>query len=121
MYKKRKKRKRKHEERESKLKLSIRMKILLPAILLIIAICTSMGIYSYTCIYDGMVEMGIEEANMASQIVIDILDADKLDTLKPGCEKTDDYQLLLNDLRKTQEKYGPKFLVNIDAKILTKY
>ena len=102
-----------NNKRESKLKLSIRMKILLPATLLIIAICTSMGIYSYTCIYDGMVEMGIEEANMASQIVIDILDADKLDTLKPGCEKTDDYQLLLNDLRKTQEKYGIAYLYTL--------
>ena len=102
-----------NNKRESKLKLSIRMKILLPATLLIIAICTSMGIYSYTCIYDGMVEMGIEEANMASQIVIDILDADKLDTLKPGCEKTDDYQLILNDLRKTQEKYGIAYLYTL--------
>ena len=104
-----------NNKRESKLKLSIRMKILLPATLLIIAICTSMGIYSYTCIYDGMVEMGIEEANMASQIVIDILDADKLDTLKPGCEKTDDYQLLLNDLRKTQEKYGIAYLYTLST------
>ena len=100
-------------KKENKLKLNIRMKILLPATLLIIAICTSMGIYSYTCIYDGMVEMGIEEANMASQIAIDILDADKLDTLKPGCEKTDDYQLILNDLRKTQEKYGIAYLYTL--------
>ena len=100
-------------KKENKLKISIRMKILLPATLLIIAICTSMGIYSYTCIYDGMVEMGIEEANMASQIVIDILDADKLDTLKTGCEKTDDYQLILNDLRKTQEKYGIAYLYTL--------
>lgn len=36
-----------------------RWKILFPATLLIIAICTSMGIYAYNCIYDGMVEMSV--------------------------------------------------------------
>ena len=36
-----------------------RWKILFPATLLIIAICTSMGIYAYNCIHDGMVEMSV--------------------------------------------------------------
>ena len=97
------------------MKLSIRMKILIPATFLIIAICASMGIYSYTCIHDGMVEMGIEEAKMASQIVLDILDADQLETLKPGCEETKEYQLILNDLRKAQEKYGIAYLYTLYA------
>ena len=55
-----------------------RWKIFFPATLLIIAICTSMGIYAYNCIHDAMVEMGVEEAGMAAQVVVDILDADIL-------------------------------------------
>ena len=98
---------------KSKTRLSIRMKILLPATLLIIAICTSMGIYSYTCIHDGMVEMGIEEAQMAAQIVLDILDADVLETLEPGCESGEEYQMLLNSLRGAQEKYGIAYLYTL--------
>ena len=97
------------------MKLSIRMKILIPATFLIIAICVSMGIYSYTCIHDGMVEMGIEEANMAAQIVLDILDANQLETLKPGCEDTKEYQRILEDLRRTQEKYGIAYLYTLYA------
>lgn len=97
------------------MKLSIRMKILIPATFLIIAICVSMGIYSYTCIHDGMVEMGIEEANMAAQITLDILDADQLATLKPECEDTKEYQLVLGDLRGAQKKYGIAYLYTLYA------
>ena len=97
----------------AKVKLSIRMKILIPATLLIIAICVSMGIYSYTCIHDGMVDMGVEEATMAAQIVVDILDADVLGTLEPGCEGKKEYQLLLKDLRSAQERYGIAYLYTL--------
>ena len=93
--------------------MSIRMKILVPATVLIIAICVSMGIYSYTCIHDGMVEMGVEEAQMAAQIVVDILDADILETLEPGCEGKKEYQLLLKDLRNAQNRYGIAYLYTL--------
>lgn len=94
---------------------SIRMKILIPAIILIIAICTSMGVYAYQCIHDGMVEMGVEEAQMAAQVVVDILDADVLETLKPGCEDEKDYQLLLKDLRSAQDRYNIAYLYTLYA------
>ena len=80
-----------------KLKLSIRKKILIPTTLLVIAICASMGIYAYTCIHDGMVDMGVEEAGMAAQIVVDILDADVLGELEPGCENKKEYHSHRND------------------------
>lgn len=101
------------KNKKARLKLSIRMKILIPATLLIIAICVSMGIYSYTCIHDGMVDMGVEEAAMAAQIVVDILDADVLETLEPGCEGKKEYQLLLKDLRSAQERYGIAYLYTL--------
>ena len=96
-----------------KLRLSIRMKILLPATLLIVVICTFMGIYSYTCIHDGMVEMGVEEAQMAAQVVVDILDADVLGELESGCDEGKEYQLLLRNLRGAQERYGIAYLYTL--------
>ena len=101
------------EEQKKKIKLSIRMKILIPATILIIAICVSMGVYAYTCIHDGMVDMGVEEAQMAAQIAVDILDADVLETLEPGCEGKKEYQLLLEELRGAQERYGIAYLYTL--------
>ena len=103
----------KKAESKVKVRLSIRMKILIPATLLIIVICVSMGIYSYTCIHDGMVDMGVEEARMAAQITIDILDADVLGTLELGCEGKKEYQLLLKDLRSAQDRYGIAYLYTL--------
>ena len=103
----------KKSEKKNKTKLSIRWKILLPATALVIAICASMGFYAYTCIHDGMVEMGIEEAQMAAQVVVDILDEDMLGTLEPGCENKKEYQILLKDLRNAQKKYGIAYLYTL--------
>ena len=96
-----------------RIKLSIRMKILIPATLLILAVCTSMGIYAYNCIHDGMVEMGVEEAGMAAQVVVDLLDADVLGELEPGCEGKKQYQLLLKDMRSAQSRYGIAYLYTL--------
>ena len=99
--------------KKMRVKLSIRMKILIPVTLLILAICASMGIYAYSCIHDGMVEMGVEEAGMAAQVVVDILDADILGGLEPGCEGGKEYQLLLKDMRSAQSRYGIAYLYTL--------
>lgn len=104
---------RKEKGKRDRVKLSIRFKILIPATILIIAICTSMGIYSYTCIHDGMVEMGIEEAQMAAKVVVNILDADMLEKLEPGCEDEKEYQILLEKLRDAQKNYGIAYLYTL--------
>ena len=101
--------------KKARVKLSIRKKILIPTTLLVIAICASMGIYAYTCIHDGMVDMGVEEAGMAAQVVVDILDADVLGELEPGCENKKEYQLLLKNLRSAQERYGIAYLYTLYA------
>ena len=100
---------------KARVKFSIRKKILIPTTLLVIAVCASMGIYAYTCIHDGMVDMGVEEAGMAAQVVVDILDADVLGELEPGCENKKEYQLLLKNLRSAQERYGIAYLYTLYA------
>lgn len=53
--------------KEKTRKASIRVKILFPASLLVLLVCVILGISSYRSINAGMVEMGVEEAEMAAR------------------------------------------------------
>lgn len=94
-------------------RLSIQVKILLPSMILVAAICIVLGVSAYNSINAGMVEMGVEEAMMAAQIATDVADADLVTTLEPGCEETEEYQTLLTNLRAVQEKYGIAYLYTL--------
>lgn len=94
-------------------RLSIQVKILLPSMILVAAICIMLGLSAYNSINAGMVEMGVEEATMAAQIATDVIDVDLVTTLEPGCEETEAYQTLLADLRAVQEKYGIAYLYTL--------
>ena len=94
-------------------KLSIRMKILLPICALIVLVCMIMGISSYQQINDGMVAMGMEQADMASAIAVNVIDADLLKGLAPGCEESEEYQSVLTALSEVQSSCGIKFLYTL--------
>ena len=94
-------------------RMSIRMKILLPASILILMICMLMGITAYRSINDGMVSVGVEQAEMAAKIAVDVTDGDLVAKLEPGCEDTKGYQDLLQTLRGVQTKYGIAFLYTL--------
>ena len=59
-------------------KLGIKFKILIPVCVCVLGVCVVMGINSYKHIKDGMVEMGVQEADMAADHNNEI--ADLLDT-----------------------------------------
>ena len=46
-------------------KLGIKFKILIPVCVCVLVVCVVMGVNSYKHIQDGMVEMGVQEADMA--------------------------------------------------------
>ncbi len=94
-------------------KLSINVKILLPVSLLILIVCVVMGVAAYKRINDGMVGIGVEEAQMAAQIVADSIDGDLVAALVPGCEDTEGYQTLLTVMRDAQERLGIAYLYTI--------
>lgn len=94
-------------------KLSIRAKILIPASLIIIFVCITLGVSAYKGISDGMVEMGVEEAQMAAKIAAEAANGDLVQTLKPGCENEEAYKTLLADLREIQEGYGIAYLYTL--------
>ena len=94
-------------------KLGIRVKLLVPAIVLIFLACVITGIISNMRLQTSMTEMGVEQAQMAAQVAIDVLDSKILEQLEPGCESTVQYQTLLASLRAVQEKYGILYLYTI--------
>lgn len=94
-------------------KASIKIKILLPASLIILFVCVAMGISSYRSINAGMVAMGVEEAQMAAKIAVRAVDGDMLDKITPGGEDTDEYQTVLSALREVQEEYGIAYLYTL--------
>lgn len=91
-------------------KVSVRTKVLVPAIVFIIAICVLQGGSAYRSIDDGMVKMGVEQAQMAAQVAADAVDSKLISDFEVGCEDTAQYQTVLASLRKVQQKYNIEYL-----------
>lgn len=72
-----------------------------------------MGGSSYVQISNGMVEIGVEQAEMAADIAVAMVDGDKLAGLKPGDEGAANYQDVLTSLRSIQETCGIEFLYTL--------
>ena len=94
-------------------KMSIRVKILLPASILILLLCLVMGMNSYRSINKGMVEMGVEEAEMAAQVAVSLIDGDLVAELEPGYEATEGYQTLLTSMRNVQQSLGLAYMYTL--------
>lgn len=94
-------------------KISVRTKILLPVSIAIVLLCLILGVTSYSHTKEGMVEMGVEEAEMAANVAVKVIDGDLVSALEPGCENTEGYQTLLNTMRDIQEDCGIAFLYTL--------
>ena len=101
--------------RQKTRRLSIRTKILLPANLITFVVCIVLGLEAYTGIHEGMVAMGVEEAQMAATIAMDVADGDVIENLVPGSEDTEEYRDVLMTLREVQEKYNILYLYTVYA------
>ncbi len=93
--------------------ISIQTKILLPTSLLIAIVCISMGMLLYHRAKEGMIAMGVEEAQMASKIAANAVDGNLLKDIVPGSEGGETYQTMLTQLRKTQEICGIAYLYTL--------
>lgn len=89
------------------------MKILIPVNLLLLVVCLILGISSYRRIADGMVEMGVEEADMAATVALEAIDGDLAKNVKEGSEGSENYQSLLTIMRDIQQKCGIAFLYTL--------
>lgn len=94
-------------------KMSVRTKILLPASALIVVVCLILGVTSYLRIQEGLVDMGIEEADMAASVALKVIDGDMIRALEPGCEEGGGYRVLLSSMRDIQKSCGIAFLYTL--------
>lgn len=94
-------------------KLSIRFKIVIPASILIIILCVVMGMNSYEHTRDGLVAMGVEEAQMAAVIATKVVDVGKLESLAPGSEGSEIYEEMLATLRGIKDDCGIQYLYTL--------
>ena len=99
--------------KQTKKRISIRLKILLPVVFLVAVLCVILGISSYRKMNDGMVAMGVEQADMVSKMAVKVIDGDVLKTLEPGCEDSAEYQELRDALCDIQQSYGIAFLYTL--------
>ncbi len=99
--------------KKNKKKISIRVKILVPVALLVTALCVVLGVCSYKRMEEGMVAMGVEQADMVSKMAVKLIDGDVLKALEPGCEDSEEYQTLWNTLSEVQQSYGVEYLYTL--------
>lgn len=92
---------------------SIRKKILLLVSFIILLVCIIIGINAYKQINDGMVAMGVEQAEVAADMALKVIDAELLKELEPGCEGSEAYQSILADMSQVQKDFGIKFLYTL--------
>ena len=92
---------------------SIRWKILIPSTILIILMCVVIGLNSYNRIKTGMIQLGVEEAQMAASIAGFVVDGDSLSQVGSGYEKTEEYQNNLTSLREIQSLCGIAYLYTL--------
>lgn len=95
-------------------KMNIQMKILIPAIAIIVFICALMGYNSYTRFKESMLAMGVEEADMAATVTLQSISADDISKITGSASKnTDTYKALLSNLREKQDTCGIAYLYTL--------
>lgn len=99
--------------KEKTRRLSIRYKILVPASILILIVCTIMGVSAYRRLQDGIITLGMEQASMMAKIALDSTDGNLVQQLEPGCEGTVEYEALWAGMRSVQQKYGNAYLFTL--------
>lgn len=92
-------------------KLSIQVKILVPVALMIILIGVALGSSSYINIRSGMIEMGVEQADMAADTALEYIYGGYVEKIT-GSESVDstEYALVLESVRNAQDATDIKYL-----------
>ena len=94
-------------------KLSVKTKILLATCILVMVLVGILGGNSYFSIEEGLVSMGVEQAQVAATVAAGEVDGDLIATLAPGDEGTEEYKLIQETLRVVKEKCGVMFLYTL--------
>ena len=100
-------------ERRKTRKLSILVKLLIPTAFIVFMATAALSITSYMQLQESLISVGVENAEMAANIAVDVVDGDVLSTLKPGDEGTEAYQSIYKELRRAKETCGILYLYTL--------
>lgn len=93
--------------------IGIRFKILIPASIVIVLLCTIMGINSYQRTKEGLIEMGVEEAQMAAIISTKVIDAEQIAALSAEQKGSEEYNAMFNAMLGIKQDCGIKYLYTL--------
>lgn len=93
--------------------LGIRAKILIPTSMAIILLCAVMGVNSYQRTKEGLVEMGVEEAQMAAVISTRVIDAELVAGMSAETQNSEEVNALLQTMLELKQSCGIKYLYTL--------
>lgn len=103
----------KREEKMKVRRMSIKIKILVPTLILVVGICAMLGLNSYQRMERSMIDMGVQQADMASSVAVNVIDGDALAQLTPEAMGTAEYQAIRTAMQAIQEECGIEFLYTL--------
>ena len=93
--------------------MSIKVKILLPISIVVIAICLVMGINSFQRMEKIMIATGVEEAGIVSEVAVEMIDGDVLETIEQNSVEAEGYQSILAVMRNMQKTFGIAYMYTL--------
>lgn len=93
--------------------IGIRTKILFPTSVAIILLCVIMGLNSYQRTKEGLIEMGVEEAQMAAVISTKVIDAGLIAELSAENAGSEEYNALLEAMLDVKRDCGIQYLYTL--------
>lgn len=93
--------------------ISIQFKIVLPTTFVIILLCVVMGLNSYQRTKEGLIAMGVEEAQMAAIISTKVIDADVVAAMTAEKTESEEYNALLQAMHGIKQDCGIKYLYTL--------
>lgn len=94
-------------------RMSIRVKVLLPMAIVLIAVCSIIGIVVYNYTEESMVKMGVNQAATAANIVSGQLNGDRVALIKEGSEGTLEYEEVIAIMRRMKKICNIEFLYTL--------
>ena len=93
--------------------IGIRAKILFPASAVIVLLCAVMGVNSYQRTKEGLIAMGVEEAQMAAVISTKVIDAGLVEGLSAENKESGEYSALFEAMLDIKQDCGIQYLYTL--------
>ncbi len=109
------------EKKRKVRKLSIKYKLLVPSCFMVCVCAAIIGLNSYTTLNNKLVNEGMKQAQVAANIAEGSIDGAAVATIKAGVTGTEEYNAIVESLRKSQELCGIKYLYTLYVENETVY